>query len=334
MIYKVGVAGCGRIASAFDNDPKRKYIATHIGAYTYAGNTRVVAICDTDRKKLKTCLGRWGIERGYLDCGAMLAKEKIDILSVCTPPKSHLPVVKEAVKSGSVKAIFCEKPLSDNVRDAREILNLCGKKGIILQVGHQRRFDPLHVKIGKIIQAKKIGDVQQVSFYYTAGVKNTGSHMFDLLRFLFGNVEWIEGFFSKNPSNIKDDPNIDGILKFKNRVMATFQACEAKKYLIFELKCLAEKGSITVKNSGFSADFCVSGPSNYYSGYNELRKTRTPFNTRYERNFMVNAVRHFTECIEKGKEPVSSGADGLAALKLVEAALHSAKNDGKRIFIK
>jgi len=331
-MFKIGVAGCGRIASSFDDDPKRKYTSTHIGAYRRLRNTNVVAVCDINKERLEKCLEKWGISRGYLSLKEMIGKEKIDILSICTPPDTHYAILKQALEF-PLKAIFCEKPLADNLKDAEKMVMLCKQKKIILQVDHQRRFDPLHENLKNFIKRKKLGDVQQVNFYYTAGIKNTGSHMFDLLRFFFGDVEWIEAMFSKNKSNKEKDPNLDGILKFRDGLFGTFQACDAKKYLIFELNCFLNKGRFILKNSGFSVDFYEVRDSLYFSGYKELYKNKTPFNMLYRREFMVNAVKHLLECIQNNKESISSGGDGFKALELVEAGIISANSNGKRIYL-
>jgi len=331
-MFKIGIAGCGRIASSFDDDPKRKYISTHIGAYKCVGNTDVVAVCDVNKKSLEKCLKKWGISRGYLSLKEMLRKEKIDILSICTPPDTHYAILKQAIEF-PLKAIFCEKPLADNLKDAEKMVRLCKQKKIILQVDHQRRFDPLHVNLRNFIKYKKLGDIQQVNFYYTAGIKNTGSHMFDILRFFFGEIDWIEAMFSKNKSNNERDPNLDGILKFKGGLFGTFQACNAKKYLIFELSCFLNEGKFILKNSGFSVDFYGVRDSLCFSGYKELYKNKTPFNIHYRRNFMVNAVKHLLGCIQKNKDSISSGKDGLKALGLIEASIISANNNGKKIYL-
>lgn len=330
--YRAAIVGCGRIGLEFDEDPKRKYAASHAGAYSKSKKTKLAAVADLDESKLKKCRERWLVPAVYKDFKDMLKKEKIDILSICTPPASHLQILKESVNH-RLKAIFCEKPISTSIKDAKQMVALCKKNNIILQIGHQRRFDPLHFNLRKLVANKTFGDVQQVNFYYTAGIKNTGSHMFDVLRFFFGDVEWIEAFYSKNESAKFDDPNLDGILKFKSGALATFQACDFRKYLLFELNCLLEKGRFILKNSGFSLDFYRVSDSLFFSGYKELYKTGAPLKTEYNRNFLINAVEHLTECIRCGKESISSGEDGLKALELIELAVLSAKNKGKRIYI-
>lgn len=332
MVYKAAVIGCGRIGFEFDEDPKRKYIATHTGAYNFSKETDLVSVCDMDTVKLNKCLIKYPQVNGYSNLDKMLKKEKLDIVSICTPADTHCTVLKKLIKF-PVKAIFCEKPLAGNIKDARKMVELCRKRKILLQVDHQRRFDPLHINLRKFIKDKKMGDVQQVNFYYTAGIRNTGSHMFDLLRFLFGDAQWIEGVFSKNQSYKDDDPNIDGLIKFKNGILATFQACDVKNYLIFELNCLLEKGRIVLTNSGFDVIFHRAKDSRNFSGYKELEAATSPFNAKYKRNFMVNAIKHISDCIGKKKESASSGLDGLRASELIEASIFSAKNNGKRIIL-
>ncbi|MBN1353736.1 MAG: Gfo/Idh/MocA family oxidoreductase [Candidatus Omnitrophica bacterium] len=332
-MFKVGIVGCGHIASTFDDDPMRKYVSTHIGAYRANRNTDVVAVCDIDRKKLRACMKKWDIKSGYTSVQKMLDREKIDILSICTPVETHGAILRKAVNF-PLKAIFCEKPLADSTSEAKKIVNICKRKKIILQVNHQRRFDQLHARVRDVIRYGKLGDVQQVTFYYTAGIKNTGSHMFDLFLFLFGKAKEVMAFSSTNRSHKFHDPNLDGFVRFENGILGVFQACDAKKYVIFELNCLLQEGRIVIRDSGFSVDFYVSGRSKYFAGYRELLKAKPHLKVEYKRDFMVKAVRHLVDCVKKSKEPISSGNDGVAVLELIEAASSSAAKNGKKILLK
>ena len=189
MIYKAGIIGCGRIGSEFDNDPKRRYVSSHAGAYFRNPQTELTAVADLDRGKLDRCGEKWGIKSLYQDYIEMLEHERLDILSICTWNNTHLEITERAVRNG-VKAIFCEKPIANTLDDAYKMVEICKKNGIILQIDHQRRFCEFHQNIKDFIDNGVIGRIQQVSFYYTAGIANTGSHMFDLLRFFFGEVSW------------------------------------------------------------------------------------------------------------------------------------------------
>nr|HPN73505.1 Gfo/Idh/MocA family oxidoreductase [Candidatus Omnitrophota bacterium] len=302
-------------------------------AYSLVDGVELVAVCDSDKKLVDKCIAKWKTPRGYYDISSMLKSENVDILSVCTPPDTHLAVLEEAVKHNSIRGIFCEKPLASTLKDAEKMREICDKNGIILQVGHQRRFDPLHLEIKKAIDDGIMGELQQANFYYTAGISNTGSHMFDILRFFFGDVEWIEAFPSVNMSGKDNDPNLDGILRFKSGRFVTFQACDVAKYLVFELNAFFERARIELKNSGFKVDFFEVRESEYYSGYKELFSRKSPFTEDYQRNFMINAVKHLMRCLDAREQPVSSVIDGFKAVELIENAIISARNDGKRIHL-
>ena len=116
MQYRAGIVGCGRIGSELDDDPRRKVVSTHAGAYRAVDEVELVAACDLIKEKLEKCGKRWQIASLYDDYGEMLRKEALDILSICTWNSTHLAVVREAVTNG-VKAILCEKPIADSLKN-------------------------------------------------------------------------------------------------------------------------------------------------------------------------------------------------------------------------
>src|SRR3989338_5412049 len=143
----------------------------------------------------------------------MLQREKLDILSICTWPDSHLEIAEEAVKHG-VKAIYCEKPITNNLRKADVLVEVCEKNRVILAVNHLRRWDEFHRKVREFIQQGKLGKIQTVNVYYTAGISNTGTHILDLLRYFFGEVNWVLACGSINEQ--EKDPTLQAILSFQN----------------------------------------------------------------------------------------------------------------------
>jgi len=330
MTFRAGIVGCGRIGSEFDDDPKRKVISTHAGAYSAVKEIELVAACDVNKEKLEKCGLRWHIPSLYQDYQEMLAKEKLDILSICTWNSTHLEIVRKAVNN-NIKAIFCEKPIADSLKNADEIVRLCRDKGVLLQVNHQRRFDDFHQNVRAFLGGGKLGKIQHVTFYYTSGIANTGSHMFDLLRFLFGDIDWVRAFYSNNKSPNSIDPNIDGVMMFRSGSLCTIQACDVSEFLIFEMDCIGTKGRLNLTHSGFGLEYYEVRESELFSGYKEIFPAVTPIEKDRPRNFMVNAVDHLVGCLKNGTESICSGIDGKAALELICAFLESARADGKKI---
>jgi predicted dehydrogenase len=327
LMYNAAIVGCGRISSIFDDDPLRKFVSSHAGAYNTVKKTRLIAAADLDDEKLSNFGKRWGAKSLYRDYKEMLKKEHIDILSICTWNSTHYEILKEAVKAG-VKAIFCEKPISDSLKHADEMVRLTREKNIVLAVGHQRRWDKLHNDIRQMIHDKEIGDIQQVTFYYTKGIANTGSHVFDLLRYFFGDVKWVFGVYKRNENS--EDPDIDGYMHFNSGVSASIQSCDANNYLIFEVNILGSSGGIRIINSGFDTEFFKVNESKLFSGYKELEKIETPFKIE-KKEMLIQAVEDIIRCIETGKDPMCTGEDGRNALEIISAFHESARKGGKKI---
>ena len=332
MTLRAGIVGCGRVASEFDKEPNSKVVSTHAGAYFAIDGVELVAACDLNREKLELCGKKWGISSLYQDYRQMLAKEALDILSICTWNSTHLEITREAV-DGGVKAIFCEKPIADSLRNADEMIELCNNKGVILQINHQRRFDIFHQKTRDYLRNGNLGRIQQVTFYYTAGVANTGSHLFDLLRFYFGDVEWVEGIYSYNSSPNPSDPNVDGWLHFENGLVAVIQACDVSDYTIFEISILGTLGRLRITSGGFEAQFEAVGESTRFAGYKELLPAGPPIDPNRPNDAMLRGVEHLIECLRGSKKSLSSGEDGRQSLEIICALRESADTDGRRIYL-
>jgi len=269
MKVSAAIIGCGRIGCSFDDDPKRKIISTHVGAYEANNEIDLIALCDVDESKLQKYGSKYNVKNLYTDPTKMFQEQELDIVSICTPSNIHHELVKLASNAG-VKSIFCEKPMADNVLHAKEIIQVCEKNNTILLVDHQRRFQPLYQKVKKMIDNNKLGKIQQSTFYYTAGIENTGSHMIDILRFFFGDIKWISGIMSESNSNKENDPNMDGIFKFNNGTFGTIQSLDSSEYLIFEHDILGTKGRIKITKNGYGHKLYTVQESNLFSGYNEL----------------------------------------------------------------
>lgn len=319
--------GCGRIASLFSNDPLRKGIVTHASAYAHNNSVSLVTACDIDSKRLQEFCMRWNIKSGYTDFKEMLRKEQIDILSVCTWESTHYSIMKKALKYG-IKAIFCEKPITNNLMDADEIVKLCAKRGVVLAVNHSRRWDIFEQQIRDYIITGGLGDIQSVSAYYTAGILNTGTHLLDLLRFFFGEARWV--WANPEIKEISPDPTIDGYVMYKSGFGCFLHGLNVKNYLMFEVDIYGSKGRLRIQNSGANMKAWRTVESKQFSGYRQLMEIKPLFKNGL-RDVLKNAVEDIVKCVKERGVPMSSGSDGLRALELICAFHSSLKARGKRI---
>lgn len=324
--YKAAIVGCGRIASLFAADQKRKGIVTHAQAYLNEPRTELVAACDLDRGRLEDFGKRWKVRSLYTDFSMMLRREKPDLLSVCTWGPTHAALVEQAVKDG-VRGIICEKPISDTPKAAEKMIRLCRRKKVPLLVNHTRRFMGLYHRIRGMIARGAIGQVQGVSCYYTAGVLNTGTHLFDALRFLFGDVAWVWA----DPERVLggEDKTYSGYLYFKNGFGCTLTALDVKHYLMFETDIYGTRQRVRLTNNGLKAQIWDAKPHPHFSGYRALKKNGD-LEGRLEEAF-PNLVRNLIRSIERKETPYCSGEDGKASLEVALALKRSAQLGGKKI---
>lgn len=330
MTLRAGVIGCGRIGCGFDDDPQRQYASTHARAYLRTEGIELVALCDTDEKKLERYGTKFGVLGRYVDCREMLEREHLDVVSICTLSSGHLEIARVAAEAG-IRGIFCEKPIAESLSAADEMIRLCAEHNVTLLIGHQRRFDAMHQRLAAFVRDGGLGRVQQATCYYTAGMANTGTHLFDLLRLYLGDACWVFGRPSANASANAADPNIDGWIGFANGTVVAIQALDAAAYTIFEITLLGTERRLRLGSHGSRVESEEARPSERFSGYRELFPAAPPVESKSSQELLMCGVTHLVDCMERKAKPVSSGEDGRAALEIVCALSQSAMECGKRI---
>jgi len=324
-VYKAAVVGCGRIGSLFDFDKKNKIIRSHCGAYTKHQNTILASVCDIDLKKAKNAKEQWDIDSYYNDHNEMLDKEDIDILSICTHPDSHEEIIKDAVNN-AVKAIFCEKPISNNMDSALNILELCKSNNIKLAINHQRRWDPYFINLKNEIINMKFGKLQHINFYYTRGIANTGSHLFDLLRYLFGEIKSVNAI--SLIEEIIGDPTISCTLEMENSLLCNLIGLDGRYYRVFDLEIYGSKSKISIDTSKRTRFFFPSA-SRRSSEFNELYEMPNDKTTIENSETIINSVTNIIDDIEGSNKIQCSGIDGYKSLELILATMLSNERNEK-----
>ena len=167
MVYKVGIIGCGQIASLFEEDAWREHPCTHAGAYDTLDATEIVAAADINNEHLVKFSNNWGVNSLYSDYTSMLENECLDIVSVTANTPLHCEMVIKAAQSG-VKAIFCEKPIATSLKEADAMIKVCERESVKLIVNHTRRWHPHYQKAKNLIDSGEIGKVTSITGYFTS----------------------------------------------------------------------------------------------------------------------------------------------------------------------
>ncbi len=192
MTYKAAIIGLGNIGSLFDEDSRRKDVSSHAGAYLVSTDVEIDAAADPDKSKLERFSARCPGVKLYTDYKDMLAGQRLDIISVCSPTNTHFEIVSDAAKY-DIRAIFCEKPIASRVEDGHSLVELCGKKAITLAVNHSRRCDRNYIRIKEYITQGEIGEITSITGIYPDKVYMVGlpgenmQSIYDTTKFLVDN---------------------------------------------------------------------------------------------------------------------------------------------------
>ena len=333
MTYRVGVIGCGRMGSTIDDEVQGNASVilpfSHTAAYMEEPRVHVVAAADVDPDKRAAYRRCWDVERVYESHTALLERENLDIVSVCTRAEERPDVVIACAEAGA-KVIYAEKPLAWTLGEAEAMVAACRRHGVKLGVGCLRRWHPFYRKAKQLIDEGAIGDVLQVTGYCASNLSHDGSHWVDLMRYFAGDapVDWLVGEIGDTAALSDDRDRYGGnaYVAFRNgvrgylRMMGTGAAVQ-------EWDIIGEQGRIRALDGGREFELWRRAGNG---------KTDRPVREAFPRPQRLpsptsQAVADMIQCLETDKEPDCNGEDGYAALEIALAMRESYRRGSARV---
>ncbi|NPV09285.1 MAG: Gfo/Idh/MocA family oxidoreductase [Anaerolineae bacterium] len=329
--YRVAIIGLGRIASTIDDEVRpgsgTLLPYSHMACYREVPQVEVVAGADPYAEQRHAFRARWGVDRLYADYREMLERERPDIVSVCTSARPRPGIVIDCAQAG-VKAIWAEKPISFSLAEADAMVAACRDRGVKLAINCSRHWDVFWNTARDLIDAGEIGAVQQVTAYGQAGLSHNGSHLLDLVRYLAGaEVQWVFGEMESDAKAASDDDlQGNGYLAFDNGVRAYVRLMPAGG-AYWEFEVIGERGRIRSIANGRDYEWWQIEPGGRHG-----EVVKRPFlRPARIQSPGVRAVLDIIECMETGREPKCSGADGRAVLEIAIAMRESHRRGGVRV---
>lgn len=145
MTIRIGIIGCGGIAGE------------HARGYASCEGVEIVACADLALERAQRFAAEFNVPRAYSDYRAMLAHEKLDAVSVCTPNYAHCEPTVAALEAGV--HVLCEKPIAMNVAEAERMVAAAQRTKKMLTIGHHFRFVPFIRFIKRRIDEGLLGDI-------------------------------------------------------------------------------------------------------------------------------------------------------------------------------
>lgn len=185
-MWTAGIIGCGRIAGATDHPRAEGAVRTHAQGYTRHPHFRLVAAVDPGTASLEAFQRAWDIPRGYRSVGELMANERVDVISLCSPTDDHAAQAVEILTAPNRPSVlFMEKPVCVTPQELGRLMELAQGTNTAVLVNHTRRFDLPHRRAAQMIQQGTFGTLMQGRCVYYGGWLNNGTHIVDTARMLF-----------------------------------------------------------------------------------------------------------------------------------------------------
>jgi UDP-N-acetylglucosamine 3-dehydrogenase len=299
---RVGVIGAGIMGQ------------NHIRTYSKIKGVKLAGIADIDKAHLDPLCKEYGCE-GYTDYNELL-RQGLDAVSIVVPTTLHKKVALDACAAGT--NLLVEKPIADTVENAERIVEAARRENLKLMVGHIERFNPAVIKMKELIDNGELGRVVSISTRrvgpYNPRIRDVGVildigvHDIDIISYLYcAPVLEIYSIAGKEIHQLEDHASI--LLRFENNRAGA-----------------VETNWLTPHKT---RSFTVIGTEGVgYGDYLEQKvlihdKEWTKEAKIDKKEPLLNELENFIRACENGHEPLTTGEDGLHALKVAIAAIDS-----------
>lgn len=179
--------------------------STQIPGFRACAGARLVAIASGHRENAERTAREFDIQNVASDWREVIARADVDLVSIVTPPSTHLEMTLAALDAG--KAVLCEKPMAMNANETGEMLRRAQESNAFALIDHELRFLAGRQKMRELLRAGEIGQVRHVKLVFRADSRATddrgwnwwseagagggvlgaiGSHAIDSFRWLLG----------------------------------------------------------------------------------------------------------------------------------------------------
>lgn len=311
---KWGITGCGRVTEN-----------TFIPALTMSRKGKLISLYSRDLSRAKTLAEKFGAQSFHNNFEDFL-KSDVDIIYVASENSRHHEQVIKIAKTG--RHILCEKPLAMTTGQAEEMVKVCKENGVNLAVNYLHRFHPLVIKARELIRDQKLGKLVTVSLNFNidsppssnfrfkkelsggGALRDLGTHMIDLLRFLGGEISQIDGVMDNLVYQSEVDDFAMGTVKYLKDGYGVFNVSFNSKKAFNRIEIICHQGSMSIENL---IGRKIVSPKLTILIDGEGKKA-----FRKRGNKQLYLLKSVQRSIIKDESPLISGEDGLINMKLME----------------
>jgi UDP-N-acetylglucosamine 3-dehydrogenase len=317
-MLRVAVVGLGGIGK------------THARCYTANDNATLVALCDLVPERVDPVAEQYGVP-AYHSIDKLLAAEQVDAVSVATAgPENgghHYEPVVQLVEAG--KHVLVEKPISNDIGQARDMVRRAEERGVMLGVNLNHRFTPAAERAKKLQDDGELGEVLFANMALWINNPNESSpwfhlralhpHSIDVMRFFGGPISKVQAFLHKGPGRqiwSNASVNVQFASGAVGHLTGSYDA--SRHHPIERCEVAGSKGRFVIENVFQRMEFFPRESPEKLVVDNPIMGGMEGFGQTFDRR-----IDRFVEQVSAGGPLDASGADGLAAQEVIEAAIRS-----------
>jgi UDP-N-acetylglucosamine 3-dehydrogenase len=272
----------------------------------------------------------------------MLAKEKLDLVSVCVPTSMHHAVARDVMEARV--NLLLEKPITKDLKQAEELIVLAKAKGVKFAIGHIERFNPAVRKLKEMVDQGKLGDITSMVArrvgLFPPQIKDAdvvidlAVHDIDVFNFLLGRKPDRVLCESGKALITQREDYADIFMKYGS----TNAFIQVNWITPVKIRTLSVTGTKGYAELNYITQELVIYESIYERQYSDFGDFVVKFG---EPNKIVIDVKKgeplkaelqsFIACVENDRQPDVTGEDGIAALRIALEAekMHAGNGNGK-----
>jgi UDP-N-acetyl-2-amino-2-deoxyglucuronate dehydrogenase len=321
----------------------------HADAIASIPDARLVAVTDVEPERAKALAAAHECA-AEPDLDALLARDDVEVVSVCVPSGLHAEVGIRAAAAG--KHLVVEKPVDVSLEAADRLISAARAAAVVMTVISQHRFDQGLIELRRLLDDGRLGRLvlgeastkwyRSQGYYDSAAwrgtwaldggsLTNQGIHYLDLLLWCMGPVAEVTALFSTQTHQIEVEDAALAALRFASGAVGTVVASTA----VFpgfaqRLEISGTGGTVVVEDGEISR--CELADDHGDPGLRGDRTSRSGEQSgAAARPAGLDIASHAAQisdllnAIDEGREPSVTGADGRAALEIVRAVYESAR---------
>lgn len=316
MTYSALVVGLGSIGMETDLglDPER-FVFSHCRALSQHPAYKLAGAVDVDERRRVSFEAHFH-RPAFADVGSALRALSPEVVVIAVPTKAHGGVLREILDLGRPLAVLCEKPLSLDLVEAREIVAACDATGTRLYVNYIRHSDPGVEDVRRRISDGRIETPVKGVAWYSKGLFNNGSHFVELLGIWLGRVQGFE-VVDKGRSWNADDPEPDVVLSFE-RGRIHFLAAREEAFSHYGVELLSPSGRLRYDAGGEVVTWQQVVENDSFPGYRMLDPTGERLPVGLDR-IQWHVVDQMHADLEGRPSAVCSGRQALGVIEQLDA---------------